>query len=217
MKLILLGPPGAGKGTQAHFITEQFKIKQISTGDMLRAAIAAGSELGKQAQSLINAGKFVGDDLIVNLVTARIAAPDCANGFLFDGFPRTLAQAEAVQKAGVKIDAVIEMAVPDADIVQRLSGRFIHPASGRTYHVKHHPPRVAGKDDLTGEDLIQRPDDHEDVIRERLKAYHKMTEVLKDYYQKLGKKSGVHYLAVDGSQPIDAVKKEVLTALAKIK
>lgn len=174
-RIILLGPPGAGKGTQAQIITKEFNIPQISTGDMLRAAIKEGTELGKQAKSIMDAGGLVSDDLIINLVKARIAQPDCANGCIFDGFPRTIPQAQALADAGVHIDNVVEIAVPDEEIVSRLSGRRSHPASGRVYHVVYNPPKVEDKDDETGEDLVQRDDDKEDTIRDRLATYHNLS------------------------------------------
>ncbi|HEX6018263.1 MAG TPA: adenylate kinase [Burkholderiaceae bacterium] len=168
MRLILLGPPGAGKGTQAATICRHYGIPQISTGDMLRAAVKAGTPLGQAAKKVMDAGDLVSDDVIVALVKERIAQPDCANGFLFDGFPRTIPQAEAMKTAGVKIEAVLEIDVPDEAIIERMSGRRTHPASGRTYHVKFNPPKVADRDDVTGEPLIQRPDDHEETVRNRL-------------------------------------------------
>jgi adenylate kinase len=182
MRLILLGPPGAGKGTQAQAISERYGIPQISTGDMLRAAVAAGSELGLEAKAAMDAGGLVADDVIIGLVKERIGEVDCAGGFLFDGFPRTLAQAEALQAAGVAIDGVVEIVVPDDDIVNRLSGRRSHPGSGRVYHVVHNPPKVEGLDDVTGEPLIQRDDDKEETIRIRLATYHGQTEVLSSFY-----------------------------------
>ncbi len=187
MRLILLGPPGAGKGTQAQAICETYSIPQISTGDMLRAAVAAGSELGLKAKVTMDAGGLVADDVIIGLVQERIANHDCANGFLFDGFPRTLAQAEAMRDAEVAIDAVVEIVVPDDDIVRRLSGRRSHPGSGRVYHVVYKPPKVEGKDDVTGEPLIQRDDDKEDTIRNRLANYHAQTEVLSSFYGGVGR------------------------------
>lgn len=216
MKLILLGPPGAGKGTQAQYICQEFGIVQISTGDMLRAAIKAGTELGKTAEKVIAEGKLVSDDLIINLVKERLTQPDCAKGYLFDGFPRTLAQAEAVTAAGIKLDAVVEIAVPDNDIVSRLSGRLVHLASGRSYHIVHNPPKVPGKDDVTGEDLIQRPDDREEVIRQRLEAYHKMTATLITYYRDMKDASAPKYIQVDGTQKIDAVKDAIIAQLRNI-
>ena len=183
MRVILLGAPGAGKGTQAGFITKKFGIPQISTGDMLRAAVKAGTELGLQAKSVMDAGGLVSDDLIINLVKERIAQPDCANGFLFDGFPRTIPQAEAMKEAGVSIDNVVEIAVDDEEIVQRIAGRRVHEASGRVYHVVYNPPKVEGKDDVTGEELVQRMDDTEETVRHRLSVYHSQTKPLVDFYQ----------------------------------
>ena len=170
MRLILIGPPGAGKGTQAKFICERFGIPQISTGDMLRAAVKAGTPLGLAAKAVMEKGQLVSDDIIIGLVKERLAQPDCANGALFDGFPRTIPQARALIDAGIPIDYVLEISVPDAEIVERMSGRRVHPASGRTYHIKYNPPKVAGKDDVTGEDLVQREDDHEDVVLKRLRS-----------------------------------------------
>ena len=183
LRIILLGPPGAGKGTQAQLISKEFGIPQISTGDMLRAAIKEGTELGKLAKSVMDAGQLVSDELIINLVKERIAQPDCANGCIFDGFPRTIAQAEALAEAGVDIDHVIEISVPDDEIVSRMSGRRAHLASGRTYHIIHNPPKVEGKDDVTGEDLVQRDDDKEEVVRDRLGVYHAQTAALIGHYQ----------------------------------
>src|SRR5256885_10622262 len=182
MKLILLGAPGAGKGTQATFICQKFGIPQISTGDMLRAAVKAGTPLGIAAKKVMDAGGLVSDDLIIGLVKERIAQPDCANGFLFDGFPRTIPQADALKTAGVKIDYVLEIDVPDEAIIERMSGRRVHVASGRTYHVKFNPPKVAGRDDVTGDELIQRDDDKEETVRKRLAVYHEQTEPLIAYY-----------------------------------
>ena len=178
MRLILLGPPGAGKGTQAAFICRQFGIPQISTGDMLRAAVKAGTPLGVEAKKVMDSGALVGDDIIIGLVKERITQPDCAKGFLFDGFPRTIPQADAMKAAGVKLDAVLEIDVPDASIIERMSGRRVHPASGRSYHVKFNPPKVAGKDDATGEPLIQRDDDKVETVRKRLEVYQSQTRPL---------------------------------------
>ena len=178
MRLILIGPPGAGKGTQAAFIKERFGIPQISTGDMLRAAVKAGTELGKAAKVIMDQGGLVSDDIIIGLVKERLTQDDCKKGFLFDGFPRTIPQAQALQAAGVPIDFVLEIAVPDAEIVERMSGRRIHPASGRSYHIKYNPPKVEGKDDVTGEPLVQRDDDKEEVVMKRLAVYHQQTEAL---------------------------------------
>jgi len=183
MRIILLGAPGAGKGTQANFIREKFNIPQISTGDMLRAAVKAGTPLGLAAKSIMDAGGLVSDDLIINLVKERIKDADCANGFLFDGFPRTIPQAQEMKDAGIPIDFVVEIDVADAEIIKRMSGRRVHPASGRTYHIVFNPPKVAGKDDLTGEDLIQRQDDAEETVLKRLNVYHDQTKPLVAYYQ----------------------------------
>ena len=189
MRIILLGAPGAGKGTQATFIKEKFNIPQISTGDMLRAAVKAGTPLGLEARSFMDSGGLVPDAVIIGLVSERIKEADCANGFLFDGFPRTIPQAEAMKNAGVGIDYVVEIDVPDGAIVERMSGRRSHPASGRTYHVKFNSPKVAGKDDVTGEDLVQRIDDHQDTVIRRLEVYHSQTKPLVDYYANWAKSS----------------------------
>ena len=215
MKVLLLGAPGAGKGTQAQFITREFGIPQISTGDMLRAAIKAGTPLGLEAKKIMDAGGLVRDDIIIGMVKERIAQPDCAHGFLFDGFPRTLAQAEAMVAAGVDLDAVVEIDVPDAAIVERMSGRRVHLPSGRTYHVKYNPPKVAGKDDETGEDLVQRDDDKEETVTKRLAVYHEQTEVLVDFYSKLTGEHAPRYIKVDGTQPVETVKENVITALQR--
>ena len=215
MKVLLLGAPGAGKGTQAQFITREFGIPQISTGDMLRAAIKAGTPLGLEAKKIMDEGGLVRDDIIIGMVKERIAQPDCAHGFLFDGFPRTLAQAEAMVAAGVDLDAVVEIDVPDAAIVERMSGRRVHLPSGRTYHVKYNPPKVAGKDDETGEDLVQRDDDKEETVKKRLAVYHEQTEVLVDFYSKLTGEHAPRYIKVDGTQPVETVKENVITALQR--
>jgi adenylate kinase len=182
MRIILLGPPGAGKGTQAGFIKQDLAIPQISTGDMLRAAVKAGTPLGLAAKSVMDSGQLVSDDLIIGLVKERLTAPDCASGYLFDGFPRTIPQADALRHAGIAIDLVLEIAVPDSEIIERISGRRVHLASGRIYHVHFNPPKVAGHDDVTGEPLIQRDDDREEVVRKRLEVYHAQTSVLVAYY-----------------------------------
>lgn len=210
MKMILLGPPGAGKGTQAQFICETFAIPQISTGDMLRAAISAGTELGQRVKAVMDAGELVSDEIIIDLVKERITAPDCANGFLFDGFPRTLVQAHALADANVAIDCVLEIRVPDEEIVKRLSGRRVHPGSGRVYHVEFNPPENAGKDDVTGEPLIQRDDDHEDTVRDRLRVYHDQTHPLVDHYQA---QSGLRYVCVDGLGEVTDIQKKILSEL----
>jgi len=216
MRLILLGPPGAGKGTQAAFICEHFSIPQISTGDMLRAAVAAGTELGQQAKAAMDAGALVSDDLIIALVQERIQADDCAHGFLFDGFPRTLAQAEALDRARVAIDAVVEIVVPDEEIVRRMSGRRVHPDSGRSYHLVFNPPKVEGQDDVTGEPLIQREDDSEDVVLNRLKTYHAQTAVLSSFYGERGRDgsgSAPVLVRVDGTRGIEEVRTDILERL----
>jgi len=216
MRLILLGAPGAGKGTQANFIKEAFGIPQISTGDMLRAAVKAGTPLGLEAKKIMDEGGLVRDDIIIGLVKERIAQADCANGFLFDGFPRTTPQADAMREAGVDIDFVVEIDVPDALIVERMSGRRVHLPSGRTYHIAFNPPKVAGRDDETGEELVQRDDDKEETVKYRLKVYHDQTEVLLGYYSSLaasGDERAPRYIKVDGTRAVEAVRDEVLAAL----
>ncbi len=216
MKLILLGAPGAGKGTQAQFLTEEFSIPQISTGDMLRAAIKAGTELGMAAKKVMDAGELVSDDIIIGLVKERIAQDDCENGFLLDGFPRTLAQADALKDAGVDIDAVVEVDVPDEEIIKRMSGRRVHLASGRTYHIVYNPPKEEGKDDQTGEELIQREDDQEDTVKARLNVYHDQTEPLVKYYTDFsnsGADNAPSYVKVDGTQAICDVQSNIMAGL----
>ncbi len=213
MNILLLGAPGAGKGTQAQFITAALNIPQISTGDMLRAAVKAGTPLGLEAKQIMDAGGLVRDDIIIGLVKERIAQSDCANGFLFDGFPRTLAQAEAMEKAGVHLDAVIEIAVPDEVIIERMSGRRVHLPSGRTYHVIYNPPKVSGQDDETGETLIQRDDDQESTVKKRLAVYHEQTEVLVDFYNHQQGTTAPKYIKIDGTQPVDTVKTQILASL----
>ena len=218
MKVLLLGAPGAGKGTQAQFIKEAFNIPQISTGDMLRAAVKAGTSLGIEAKKIMDAGGLVRDDIIIGLVKERIQEADCANGFLFDGFPRTLAQAEAMKEAGVVLDFVVEIDVPDEVIVERMSGRRVHMASGRTYHLVYNPPKVEGKDDETGEDLIQRDDDQAETVQKRLNVYHEQTEVLVEYYGKQSVETGLPgYIKVDGTQDVNEVKEHVLAQLQERK
>ncbi|QOP43541.1 adenylate kinase [Sulfurimonas sediminis] len=214
MRIILLGAPGAGKGTQAQFLTKKYNIPQISTGDMLRAAIKAGTEMGKMAKAAMDAGQLVTDDIIIGLVKDRIAQDDCKNGYLLDGFPRTLPQADAVTNAGIEIDAVIEIDVPDEEIVKRMSGRRAHLASGRTYHIVYNPPKVEGKDDETGEDLVQRDDDKEEVVQDRLKVYHEQTEPLIDYYKaQAAKNPNIKYIRVDGTADIADVEKAIVSEL----
>jgi len=211
--MILLGPPGAGKGTQAQFLCETFAIPQISTGDMRRAAVSAGTELGERVKAVMDSGALVSDDIIIELVQARITEQDCANGFLFDGFPRTIPQAEALDDAGVVIDAVVEIQVPAEDIVRRMSGRRVHPASGRVYHVDFNPPKVAGKDDETGEALIQRDDDQENTVRERLDVYHKQTHPLVEFYRNKANNSDLRFAEVDGRGEMQEVHQRIVAAL----
>jgi adenylate kinase len=217
MRLILLGAPGAGKGTQAKFICEKFSIPQISTGDMLRAAVKAGTPLGLAAKKVMDSGALVSDDIIIGLVKERLKEPDCKNGYLFDGFPRTIPQAEAMKEAGVHLDYVLEIAVNDDVIVDRMSGRRVHVASGRTYHVVHNPPKIAGKDDVTGEDLVQRKDDEEATVKTRLKVYHDQTEVLLGYYgdwAKSGKAGAPKYVKVEGVGTVEQITSKVMASLA---
>ena len=216
MRLILLGAPGVGKGTQAAFICEKFGIPQISTGDMLRAAVKAGTPLGVQAKAVMDSGGLVSDDIIIGLVKERIAQADCANGFLFDGFPRTIPQADAMKAAGVKLDAVLEIDVPFADIIDRMSGRRVHPASGRTYHITHNPPKVEGLDDVTGEALIQRDDDQEETVRKRLEVYEQQTRPLVDYYQSWAAQDPSNapaYKAISGVGRVEEITQRAFAAL----
>ena len=216
MRLVLLGPPGAGKGTQAGFIRDAYGIPQISTGDMLRAAVKAGAPLGVAAKKVMDAGGLVSDDIIVGLVNDRLREPDCRNGYLFDGFPRTIPQADALRDTGVALDYVLEIDVPDAAIIERMSGRRVHLASGRTYHVKYNPPKVPDRDDVTGEPLIQREDDREETVRKRLAVYHEQTAPLIAYYKKWADSRDPRapkYRKVDGLGSVDAIRDAVLTAL----
>ncbi len=216
MRLILLGGPGAGKGTQAAFITQKFGIPQISTGDMLRAAVKEGTPLGLEAKKYMDSGQLVPDDVIIGLVKERIKEPDCEKGFLFDGFPRTIPQAEALKDAGVKIDYVVEIAVPDEEIIKRMSGRRVHLPSGRTYHVIFNPPKVEGKDDVTGEPLIQREDDKEETVRKRLEVYHAQTEPLVEFYKKWeasGDPNAPKYIRIEGVGTVDEIKQRIMDAL----
>ena len=217
MRLILLGAPGAGKGTQASFICKRFGIPQISTGDMLRAAVKAGTELGLAAKKVMDSGGLVSDDIIIGLVKERITQPDCASGFLFDGFPRTIVQADAMKAAGVKLDLVLEIDVPDEAIIERMSGRRVHVASGRSYHLKFNPPKVAGKDDLTGEDLILRVDDAEETVRNRLAVYKSQTQPLVDYYSKWaegGAADAPRYRKINGTGSVEEITARALAALS---
>jgi adenylate kinase len=217
MRLILLGPPGAGKGTQANFIKENFNIPHISTGDMLRAAVKDQTPLGAEVKKVMDAGGLASDEIIIRLVKDRLKQADCANGYLFDGFPRTLPQAEMMKKAGVAIDYVLEIDVPDELILERMSGRRIHPSSGRTYHVKFNPPKVEGTDDVTGEDLILRDDDREEIVKKRLKVYHDQTEILIAYYtqwSQSGQPGAAKYRQIDGIGPVDIVRANALAAIS---
>jgi adenylate kinase len=216
MKLILLGAPGAGKGTQAAFIAQHYGIPQISTGDMLRAAVKAGTPLGLAAKQVMEAGQLVSDDIILGLIKERLRQPDCAKGFLFDGFPRTIPQAEALRSEGIDLDLVLEIDVPDDEIIKRMSGRRVHPASGRTYHVVFNPPKVPGKDDVTGEDLIQRDDDKEETVRKRLEVYHRQTKPLIEFYSKwaaTGDARAPKYRKIDGVGSLESIREAVLAAL----
>jgi adenylate kinase len=208
MKIILLGPPGAGKGTQAQVICDKFNIPQISTGDMLRSAVKAGTDLGKKAKAVMDAGKLVSDEIIIGLIKERIKEDDCENGFLFDGFPRTIPQAQALEDNEIIIDNIVEIRVPDSDIITRMSGRLVHPSSGRTYHTTFNPPKVEGKDDESGEDLVQRDDDKEEIVKDRLKVYHDQTAPLVEFY---GKHQG--YIAIDGTKSVDKVSKSIIKNL----
>ncbi len=216
MRMILLGPPGAGKGTQANLIKEKFGIPQISTGDMLRAAVSAGTPLGLEAKKIIDSGKLVSDDICIGLVKDRIAQPDCSDGFLLDGFPRTIPQAEAMKEAGIDVDYVVEIDVPDEEIVKRMSGRHVHLPSGRTYHVLYNPPRSEGLDDVTGEALIQREDDREETVKKRLEVYHSQTRPLVDYYSGWAAKADARapqYVKIPGIGSVDEIRNAIFKAL----
>jgi adenylate kinase len=215
MRLILLGPPGAGKGTQATFITQQYGIPQISTGDMLRAAVKAGTPLGLEAKKVMDAGGLVSDQIIIGLVRDRLTQPDCANGYLFDGFPRTIPQADALKDAGVKLDYVVEIEVPEEDIIERMSGRRVHPASGRSYHVRFNPPKTEGQDDVTGEPLVQRDDDREETVRHRLSVYRQQTRPLVDYYSGWADQDqqAPRYRKISGVGAVDEIKSRLFAAL----
>lgn len=216
MRIILLGGPGAGKGTQANYIKEKYHIPQISTGDMLRAAVKAGTPLGMEAKKIMDAGGLVSDEIILGLVKDRIQEPDCGNGFLLDGFPRTIPQAEGLKEQGVEIDSVVEIDVDDDEIIRRMSGRRVHPASGRTYHVVFNPPREEGKDDETGEALVQRDDDQEETVRQRLKVYHEQTEPLVEYYSSWANSGGAgapKYIKINGIGGVESIRDQIFTAL----
>jgi adenylate kinase len=220
MRLILLGGPGAGKGTQANLVKDKYQIPQISTGDMLRAALKEGTELGLKAKEYMDAGKLVPDDVIIGLVKERIKEPDCKSGFLFDGFPRTIPQADAMKEAGVPIEAVVDIDVPDEEIIKRMSGRRVHLASGRTYHIVFNPPKEEGKDDETGEPLIQRDDDQEETVRKRLDVYHAQTEPLVGYYkdwEKSGESAAPKYIRIDGVGKVDEIRGQIYAALDSLK
>ena len=216
MKTILLGPPGAGKGTQANIIKQAFDIPQISTGDMLRAAVSAGTPLGLEAKKVMDAGELVSDKLILDLVRQRIMDADCRNGYLFDGFPRTIAQAEGMQSSGIEIDAVVELFLDDTEIIKRMSGRRIHPGSGRSYHVIFNPPRIENTDDITGEPLIQRDDDREDTVRKRLQVYHDQTAPLIEFYSKLATENVIEYIRINGVGDVNEIGREIVARLKKV-
>ena len=211
MRVILLGGPGAGKGTQANYMKEKYDIPQISTGDMLRAAVKAGTELGKEAKKVMDAGGLISDEIIMGLIKERVQEDDCKNGYLFDGFPRTLVQADALKSEGIEVDAVVEIDVDDAEIIKRMSGRRVHLASGRTYHVTFNPPKVEGKDDETGEDLIQRDDDQESVVKHRLDIYHDQTEPLINYYNSM---DGINYIKINGIGKVEEIRDQIFTGLS---
>ncbi len=215
MRVILLGSPGSGKGTQARFITEKFNIPQISTGDMLRAAVKAGTPLGKEAKKVMDAGGLVSDDIILGLIKERISQPDCKNGFLLDGFPRTIAQAEGLGAMGVDIDYVIEIDVPDEVIIKRMSGRRVHLESGRTYHLEYNPPKIDGLDDVTGEPLVQREDDKEETVRKRLEVYHQQTKPLVEYYSKAAQQGEVKFISIPGVGEVSEITDKILAALSE--
>lgn len=217
MRILLLGLPGAGKGTQAQFLTEKYRIPQISTGDMLRGAIKAGAPLGMEAKQYMDRGALVPDEVVIGLVKQRVQEPDCANGFIFDGFPRTLPQAEALRAAGIDIDFVVEIDVPDEEILRRMSGRRVHLASGRTYHVEFNPPKVPGKDDITGEPLVQRADDKEETVKKRIATYHSQTEPLVNYYlgrSASGEPHAPRYASIDGQGSVEHIRDNIFAALA---
>ncbi|MCM8856616.1 MAG: adenylate kinase [Candidatus Thiodiazotropha sp.] len=213
MRVILLGGPGAGKGTQANYMKEKYQIPQISTGDMLRAHVKAGTELGAAAKKIMDEGGLVSDEIIMGMVKERITDDDCKNGYLFDGFPRTIPQAESLKQAGVPIDAVVEIDVPDTEIIKRMSGRRVHMASGRTYHVLYNPPKAEGKDDQTGEDLIQRDDDQEDTVKARLKVYHDQTEPLINFYTKEADAGGCKYIKINGVGTVNEIRDQIFQGL----
>ena len=213
MRIILLGMPGAGKGTQARFLTERFNVPQISTGDMLRAEVKAGTPLGLEAKSYMDAGALVPDAVVIKMAEARVKQPDCANGFIVDGFPRTIAQAEALRDAGVGIDYVIDIETADEEILRRMSGRRVHPVSGRSYHLEFNPPKVAGQDDITGEPLVQRPDDQEDTVRKRIETYHAQTKPLVDFYRNQTGVNVPRYAKINGVGAVETIRDNIFAAL----
>jgi adenylate kinase len=213
MRIILLGMPGAGKGTQARFLTERYNVPQISTGDMLRAEVKAGTPLGLEAKTFMDAGALVPDSVVIKMAEARVRKPDCANGFIVDGFPRTIAQAEALKAAGVGIDFVVDIETADEEILRRMSGRRVHPASGRTYHIEFNPPRVPGKDDVTGEPLVQRPDDQEETVRKRIDTYHAQTKPLVDFYRTQTGAGSARYVRVNGVGAVESIRDSIFAAL----
>jgi len=215
MKIMLLGMPGAGKGTQAQFLIDRYRIPQISTGDMLRAAVKAGTALGNEAKLYMDKGELVPDRVVIQLVKERVKELDCTNGFIVDGFPRTIPQAEALAKGGVDFDYVVEFDIDDDEVLRRLSGRRVHPASGRTYHVLYNPPRVPGKDDVTGENLVQRPDDAEATVKNRIEAYHAQTKPLIDYYQEEARRGRTRYVRIAAAGPVESIRDELFAILAK--
>ena len=213
MRIILLGMPGAGKGTQARYLTERYNVPQISTGDMLRAEVKAGTPLGLEAKKFMDAGALVPDSVVITMAEARVRQPDCANGFIVDGFPRTIAQAEALKAAGVGIDFVIDIETADEEILRRMSGRRVHPASGRTYHIEFNPPKVAGKDDVTGEPLVQRPDDLEETVRKRIDTYHAQTKPLVDFYRNQSGPGAARYARINGVGAVESIRDSIFAAL----
>ena len=213
MRIILLGMPGAGKGTQARYLTERYNVPQISTGDMLRAEVKAGTPLGLEAKKFMDAGALVPDSVVIKMAEARVRQPDCANGFIVDGFPRTIAQAEALKAAGVGIDFVIDIETADEEILRRMSGRRVHPASGRTYHIEFNPPKVAGKDDVTGEPLVQRPDDLEETVRKRIDTYHAQTKPLVDFYRNQSGPGAARYARINGVGAVESIRDSIFAAL----
>ncbi|MCU7933452.1 MAG: adenylate kinase [Candidatus Thiodiazotropha sp. (ex Dulcina madagascariensis)] len=217
MRVILLGGPGAGKGTQANYIKDKYQIPQISTGDMLRAHVKAGTELGAAAKKIMDEGGLVSDEIIMGMVKARIADDDCRNGYLFDGFPRTIPQAESLKQAGVPVDAVVEIDVPDGEIIKRMSGRRVHLASGRTYHILYNPPKTEGKDDLTGEALIQRDDDQEETVKARLKVYHDQTKPLINFYSNEAQGGNCKYIKINGVGSVDEIREQIFQGLGEVR